>query len=65
MDGIKEGCSNSSVCQEYREELNVCTERVNSRSQTEETCTQELFDFLHCTDKCVSLCVFDISCVGC
>ena len=54
MEKVRETCNNKSGCQKYREELDVCTDRVNSRSNTEEHCTQELFDFLHCTDKCVS-----------
>ena len=27
---------------------------MNSKSNTEEICVQELFDFLECRDKCVS-----------
>ncbi|CAK8680746.1 unnamed protein product [Clavelina lepadiformis] len=54
MDEVKELCNNSSACKGYRVELDSCTDRVSSRSQTEEHCTQELFDFLHCSDKCVA-----------
>ena len=32
-------------CPDLKKELAKCTERVSSRSNTEETCTQELFDF--------------------
>ena len=42
-------------CPDLKKELAKCTERVSSRSNTEETCTQELFDFLHCVDHCVRL----------
>ncbi|KAB0366014.1 hypothetical protein FD754_010170 [Muntiacus muntjak] len=35
-----------------REQLELCDERVSSRSQTEEDCTEELFDFLHARDHC-------------
>ncbi|XP_010004990.1 PREDICTED: cytochrome b-c1 complex subunit 6, mitochondrial [Chaetura pelagica] len=31
-----------------------CDARVSSRSQTEEQCTEELFDFLHARDHCVA-----------
>ena len=54
QDKLREVCNNKPSCQSYRQEFQACEERVNSRSQTEEHCTQELFDFLHCTDKCVS-----------
>lgn len=37
-----------------RERLELCDARVSSRSQTEEQCTEELFDFLHARDHCVS-----------
>lgn len=36
------------------EKLSTCNDRVSSRSSTEETCTEELFDYLHCVDHCVS-----------
>ena len=55
MDKVREDCENKPSCQKYREELGTCTDRVNSRSNTEEHCTQELFDFLHCSEKCVSI----------
>ena len=41
-------------CAKLQEELDRCTERVNSRSNTAETCAQELYDFVHCVDYCVS-----------
>ncbi|XP_010181330.1 PREDICTED: cytochrome b-c1 complex subunit 6, mitochondrial, partial [Mesitornis unicolor] len=37
-----------------RERLEQCDARVSSRSQTEEQCTEELFDFLHARDHCVA-----------
>jgi len=50
MDEIKEHCG--SHCPEYKDKLESCTDRVNSRTKTEETCTEELIDFLHCIDHC-------------
>ncbi len=38
--------------------LEECNNRVNSRSQTAETCTEELFDYLHALDHCVTLKLF-------
>eukprot|EP00055_Hartaetosiga_balthica_P016334 m.102948 g.102948 ORF g.102948 m.102948 type:complete len:99 (-) comp9087_c0_seq1:1134-1430(-) len=54
---IREQCGEK--CQKFKEELVKCEERVNSKSKTEETCLQELFDFLHCVDHCVSHKLFD------
>ena len=54
-DGILEECREGHHCEALKEELAVCTDRVSSRSKTEETCTQELFDFIHCVDHCVSI----------
>ncbi|XP_033637101.1 cytochrome b-c1 complex subunit 6, mitochondrial-like [Asterias rubens] len=51
-DGILEECREGHHCEALKEELAVCTDRVSSRSKTEETCTQELFDFIHCVDHC-------------
>lgn len=31
-----------------------CSDRVNSKSQTTETCTEEFFDYLHELDHCVA-----------
>lgn len=54
IDEIREKCSQVAKCKKFNEVLEVCNNRVESRSNTEETCTQELFDFLHCRDACVS-----------
>ncbi|XP_038074662.1 cytochrome b-c1 complex subunit 6, mitochondrial-like isoform X2 [Patiria miniata] len=57
-DEILENCREDSHCAGFKQELEVCQERVTSRSNTEETCTQELFDFLHCVDHCASEKIF-------
>lgn len=31
-----------------------CNDRVNAKSQTTETCEEELFDYIHALDVCVS-----------
>jgi len=51
-DAIVESCQNSHHCEPLKSLLDECNERVNSRSKTEEQCTQELFDFIHCVDHC-------------
>lgn len=51
MDSIREKCIEKH-CSNFQEKLVECTNRVNSRSKTTETCTEELFDLLHCRDHC-------------
>ncbi|KAK7070445.1 hypothetical protein SK128_014347 [Halocaridina rubra] len=53
LDGMKEDCGNSKHCMALKEKLETCNDRVSSRSKTEETCTEELFDYIHCVDHCV------------
>ena len=51
---LDEKCGNTLKCSKLQSVLDECTDRVNSKTSTTETCTQELFDFLHCVDHCVS-----------
>jgi hypothetical protein len=37
----------------FKHRLQQCTDRVNSKPWTKETCNEELLDFLHCVDECV------------
>lgn len=57
QDDLKEKCGELPKCTKLREEIDRCTDRVTSKQNTTETCTQELFDFVHCVDHCVSLIV--------
>ena len=52
---MRESCAEKGECAKLFQELESCNQRVSSKSKTEETCVQELFDFLECRDKCVSL----------
>merc|ERR1712003_122267 len=54
MEHLRGACSKGSHAVALMDELNKCTERVESRSMTEETCTQELFDFIGHRDQCVA-----------
>lgn len=54
MDTVREKCEKTEHCVHTRERLEACENRVGSRSETEEDCTEELFDFLHARDHCVS-----------
>ncbi|KAM6129028.1 cytochrome b-c1 complex subunit 6, mitochondrial [Phoenicopterus ruber ruber] len=51
---VREHCEQTEQCAKARERLELCDARVSSRSQTEEQCTEELFDFLHARDHCVA-----------
>ena len=54
QDSLKDECRKDNHCLNFKEELQRCTDRVTSKSKTTETCTQELFDLVHCIDHCVS-----------
>ncbi|XP_055499396.1 cytochrome b-c1 complex subunit 6, mitochondrial-like [Leucoraja erinacea] len=58
MTDVREQCEQNEKCVQLRSHLDECTDRVNSRSQTEETCTEELFDFLRSRDHCVAEKIF-------
>ncbi|XP_050658063.1 cytochrome b-c1 complex subunit 6, mitochondrial isoform X3 [Macaca thibetana thibetana] len=51
---VREQCEQLEKCVKARERLELCDERVSSRSRTEEDCTEELLDFLHARDHCVA-----------
>ena len=55
QDTKKESCSASSECAAVKARLDDCTARISSNGSTDETCEEELFDFLHCVDACVSV----------
>uniref|UniRef100_A0A8C4N3C3 Cytochrome b-c1 complex subunit 6 n=1 Tax=Eptatretus burgeri TaxID=7764 RepID=A0A8C4N3C3_EPTBU len=58
LDALRADCRATSKCTSFMGELETCTERVNSRKKTEETCMQELMDLLHCVDHCVAKSLF-------
>ena len=51
---LREKCSELAKCSSLKEKLDSCSERVSGKSNTTEDCTEELFDFVHCIDHCVS-----------
>ncbi|OWK64421.1 cytochrome b-c1 complex subunit 6, mitochondrial [Lonchura striata] len=51
---LREQCEQIEKCVKARERLELCNERVSSHPETEEQCTEELFDFLHARDHCVA-----------
>uniref|UniRef100_A0A3P9NS50 Ubiquinol-cytochrome C reductase hinge domain-containing protein n=1 Tax=Poecilia reticulata TaxID=8081 RepID=A0A3P9NS50_POERE len=54
LETIRSKCEQTEHCVHLKERLEVCEARVSSRSSTTEECTEELFDFLHARDHCVS-----------
>lgn len=50
---LREECA-SAHCQALKDKLDSCTERVNSRKQTTESCFEEVVDFMNCVDHCVA-----------
>merc|ERR1712025_1091289 len=47
-------CEQTPKCVSLKEELDKCETRVNSRTETLETCTEELFEFIHERDHCTT-----------
>lgn len=55
LETVRQKCEEAEHCVHARERMEDCETRVGSRSSTEEDCTEELFDFLHARDHCVSM----------
>merc|ERR1711972_861869 len=53
LEVVREQCNSNPTGKALAAELKKCTERVEADEETEETCTQELFDFLAARDACV------------
>ncbi|KOC69333.1 Cytochrome b-c1 complex subunit 6, mitochondrial [Habropoda laboriosa] len=51
---LREKCSLKPKCAAMQEKLETCNQRVNSRSKTDETCFEELIDYVQCVDHCVA-----------
>jgi len=54
LETIREKCEASAHCVHTKHRLETCEARVGSRDDTEEECTEELFDFIHARDHCVA-----------
>merc|ERR1711957_465819 len=53
LEVVRAQCNENAEGRVLASELKKCTERVEADDETEETCTQELFDFLTARDICV------------
>merc|ERR1712087_881337 len=58
QDTAKETCGSKSECSGYKSKYEACNDRL-SGGDSEETCEEELFDFLRCVDHCVSKALFN------
>ncbi|GAB1861640.1 Cytochrome b-c1 complex subunit 6 [Camponotus japonicus] len=55
---LREQCSQQEKCSNLQQKLTTCNDRVTSRSHTEETCLEELIDYVQCVDHCVAKTLF-------
>jgi hypothetical protein len=58
-EAIEAKCRDSSACLPFVEALERCTERVNGKPGTAETCVEELFELRQRLDQCVILGDYD------
>merc|ERR1719477_179577 len=58
MDTLRESCAANMTCRNLMAEFEKCTERVEGKERTRETCSQEILDFMHCRDECMSKSLF-------
>ena len=54
MDPIRKECEQKPDAVVMFEKLEECNTRVSAKTETEETCAQELYDYIHHVDHCVS-----------
>ncbi|XP_004928884.1 cytochrome b-c1 complex subunit 6, mitochondrial [Bombyx mori] len=54
QQSLREECSQKPDAQNMWAKYQECNDRVNSRSKTAETCEEELIDYVHVLDKCVT-----------
>lgn len=58
QEKLRDACRETKECIKVREVYESCAARVNSKSNTEETCHEEMMDCMHCVDHCVSKSLF-------
>lgn len=55
---FQEECGKRSAVAALYDKYQSCNDRVNSRSQTEENCAEELFDYMDALNDCVAETLF-------
>ncbi|KAH8237997.1 hypothetical protein KR032_010561 [Drosophila birchii] len=58
MDTLREKCQEKKHIEALYNEYQECNDRVNGKSNTTETCEQEMFDFVSELDHCVAKTLF-------
>lgn len=48
----REKCQQDPKCAKLKLRLDKCTKRVNKKPDTEETCFEEIIDYVNCVDHC-------------
>ena len=61
----KERCQERSECVSLKDKLDECNTRVEGKTRTSETCVEEIIDWLHCVDECVSRIALYMKNTGC
>jgi len=59
LDEARTACRETKECQKYVAKLETCENRVSSKSNTEETCVEEMMDLLHSIDHCATKSLFN------
>lgn len=54
VDELRSECESKPSAVALAQKLQECNDRVSSRSQTEESCSEEMIDWVHAVDHCVS-----------
>ncbi|ODN04009.1 Cytochrome b-c1 complex subunit 6, mitochondrial [Orchesella cincta] len=54
QEKYRELCRRTTECTKFLKKLTECNDRVNSKTKTEEKCIEEVMDYMHCVDYCVS-----------
>jgi len=52
-DTMKASCTGTDKCSKLKAVLDECTDRVNSKSNTSESCYEEVIDLIQCVDHCL------------
>lgn len=51
---LRDKCNEEEHCKKLHEKYLECNDRVNAKTKTTENCAEELFDWLHAIDHCVT-----------
>nr|AIX97455.1 mitochondrial cytochrome b-c1 complex subunit 6 [Ceratosolen solmsi] len=56
---VREKCAKLSTCMALKQTLDDCNNRVRSKSQTTEICSEEVVNFISCIDHCALKTLFN------